>query len=135
MLKSKLGPSLYDPSPPCLFRCHFFHFLNCECFYVFLPFIQWFKQNSHSICIKPYHTRPDMTQLSLGRENILFLDCFDSYHNLSFLKWFQENFQNKLGLSWAKLSCQPGFGCTVINICCLILIWNDKTPSLIVLAK
>ena len=32
--------------------------------------------------------------------------------------------QNKLGLSWAKLSCQLGFGCTVINICCLILI-ND----------
>ena len=30
--------------------------------------------------------------------------------------------QNKLGLSWAKLSCQLGFGCTVINIFCLILI-------------
>ena len=30
--------------------------------------------------------------------------------------------KNKLGLSWAKLSCQLGFGCTVINICCLILI-------------
>ena len=29
---------------------------------------------------------------------------------------------NKLGLSWAKLSCQLGFGCTVINICCLIFI-------------
>ena len=29
---------------------------------------------------------------------------------------------DKLGLSWAKLSCQLGSGCTVINICCLILI-------------
>ena len=29
---------------------------------------------------------------------------------------------DKLGLSWAKLSCQLGVGCTVINICCLILI-------------
>ena len=33
-----------------------------------------------------------------------------------------EKTKNKLGLSWAKLSCQLGFGCTVINICCLILI-------------
>ena len=31
--------------------------------------------------------------------------------------------KNKLGLSWAKLSCQLGFGCTVINICCCILIY------------
>ena len=34
----------------------------------------------------------------------------------------------KLGLSWAKLSCKLGFGCTVINICCLIWInmkWLD----------
>ena len=30
--------------------------------------------------------------------------------------------ENKLGLSWAKLSCQLGFGSTVINICCLKLI-------------
>ena len=29
---------------------------------------------------------------------------------------------NKLGLSWAKLSCQLGFGRTGINILCLILI-------------
>ena len=27
----------------------------------------------------------------------------------------------KLGLSWAKLSCKLGFGCTVNNICCCIL--------------
>ena len=33
-----------------------------------------------------------------------------------------KNNLNKLGLSWAKLSCQMGFGCTVNNICCLILI-------------
>ena len=30
--------------------------------------------------------------------------------------------ENKLGLSCAKLSCQMRFCCTVINICCLILI-------------
>ena len=30
--------------------------------------------------------------------------------------------QNELGLSWAKLSCQLGFGCPVIKICCLVLI-------------
>ena len=28
----------------------------------------------------------------------------------------------KLGLSWAKLSCKLEFYCTVINVCCLILI-------------
>ena len=32
------------------------------------------------------------------------------------------NVIDKLGLSWAKLSCKMGFDCTVINICCLILI-------------
>ena len=45
--------------------------------------------------------------------------------------------QNKLGLSWAKLSCQLEFGCTGINIFCLILT-NMKlldTYSLIVLAE
>ena len=31
--------------------------------------------------------------------------------------------EDKLGLSWAKLSCQLGFGCTVINIWCCILIY------------
>ena len=37
--------------------------------------------------------------------------------------WENNNNNNdKLGQSWAKLSCQLGFGCTVINICCLILI-------------
>ena len=39
--------------------------------------------------------------------------------------WMEEDGKisnNKLGLSWAKLSCQLGFGCTVINICCCILI-------------
>ena len=30
--------------------------------------------------------------------------------------------KNKLGLSWDKLSCQLGFGCTGINTFCLILI-------------
>ena len=34
----------------------------------------------------------------------------------------KEKSPNKLGLSWAKLRCQLGFGCTVINIFCLILI-------------
>ena len=34
----------------------------------------------------------------------------------------KKNKKNKLGLSWAKLSYQLGFGCTVINICSLILI-------------
>ena len=34
----------------------------------------------------------------------------------------EENGINKLWLSWAKLSCKLGFGCTVINICCLMLI-------------
>ena len=33
-----------------------------------------------------------------------------------------QSVRNKLGLSWAKLSCQLGFGCTGINIFCLILI-------------
>ena len=33
------------------------------------------------------------------------------------------NIYDKLGLSWAKLSCQQGFGCTVINICCRLLIY------------
>ena len=36
--------------------------------------------------------------------------------------------KNKLGLSWAKLSYQLGFGGTVLIICCLILInmkWLD----------
>ena len=32
--------------------------------------------------------------------------------------------RNKLGLSWAKLSGQLGFGCTVVNICCLMLIYK-----------
>ena len=36
-----------------------------------------------------------------------------------------KTFINKLGLSWAKLSCQLGFGCTVIYICCHILIYLD----------
>ena len=36
-----------------------------------------------------------------------------------------KNVMNKLGLSWAKLSCQLGSGCTVINICCLIFM-NKK---------
>ena len=40
--------------------------------------------------------------------------------------WFssitQEENNDKLGLSCAKLSCQLGFCYTVINICCLILI-------------
>ena len=35
------------------------------------------------------------------------------------------NKRNKLGLSWAKLSCQLGSGWTMINICCLIFI-NKK---------
>ena len=30
--------------------------------------------------------------------------------------------KNKLGLSWAKLSYQLGFGSTLIKICCIILI-------------
>ena len=33
-----------------------------------------------------------------------------------------DNERNKLGLSWAKLSCQLGFRCTEINNFCLILI-------------
>ena len=39
--------------------------------------------------------------------------------------WWQrkERKKNKLGLSWAKLSSQLGFVCTVINICCCILIY------------
>ena len=32
---------------------------------------------------------------------------------------------NKLGLSWAKLSYQLGLGCSLIKICCIILI-NTK---------
>ena len=40
--------------------------------------------------------------------------------NITFLNAIHKG-ENKLGLSWAKLSCQLGFGCTVINICCLIL--------------
>ena len=32
------------------------------------------------------------------------------------------NAGDKLGLSWAKLSCQLGSDCTVINICCLIVL-------------
>ena len=41
------------------------------------------------------------------------------------LRKFEANntHKNKLGLSWAKLSCQLGFGCTVINICYGILIY------------
>ena len=30
---------------------------------------------------------------------------------------------DKLGLSWAKLSYQPGLGCSLIKICCIKL--ND----------
>ena len=37
-------------------------------------------------------------------------------------KKHNNNMKNKLGLSWAKLSCQLEFGSTVINICCLKLI-------------
>ena len=37
-----------------------------------------------------------------------------------FAKNANDNLHNKLGLSWAKLSCQLGLGCTVIF--CLILI-------------
>ena len=29
----------------------------------------------------------------------------------------EENLKKKLGMSWVKLSCQLGFGCTMINIC------------------
>ena len=30
--------------------------------------------------------------------------------------------ENKLGLSWAKLSCQLGFNCALIQNCCIKLI-------------
>ena len=36
---------------------------------------------------------------------------------------------DKLGLSWAKLSCQLGFGCTGINMFFLLLI-NMKLQAL-----
>ena len=36
--------------------------------------------------------------------------------------FMREDHNYKLGLSWAKVSCQLGFGCTVINICFLVLI-------------
>ena len=43
-----------------------------------------------------------------------------------------KNMQYKLGLSWAKLSYQLGFGCTGINIFCLSLI-NMKLLHLVLL--
>ena len=46
--------------------------------------------------------------------------------NVSLLEFeFEKKNMNKLGLSWAKLICQLGFGCTWINIFWLILI-NTK---------
>ena len=60
------------------------------------------------------------------------MDFSQIFHEASDSLLVEEEY-NKLGLSWAKFSCQLRFGCTVINIFFLILI--NMTPSLIQLAE
>ena len=63
-------------------------------------------------------------RLSIIKRNLITYFSFLLVHALNAILVLQVmNIINKLGLSWAKLSCQLGFGCTVINICCLILIY------------